>query len=88
MKIVIIKLGAKGDVVRTLPLLLGIKEKYPNSEITWITKPSSKEILETSPYIDKILTLPIEDELGSFDILYNFDIEETATELASEIKAE
>jgi len=29
MKILVIKLGAKGDVVRTLPVLLGIKEKYP-----------------------------------------------------------
>ena len=30
MKILVIKLGAKGDVVRTLPVLLGIKEKYPD----------------------------------------------------------
>jgi len=88
MKIVIIKLGAKGDVVRTLPLLLAIKEKYPDSEIIWITKSSSKEIIETSPYVNNILTLPIEKELGFFDILYNFDIEEVATELATKIKAE
>lgn len=88
MKIVIIKLGAKGDVVRTLPLLLAIKEKYFNSEITWITKKSSREILETSPHINNILTIPIEYELGSFDILYNFDIEETAAELATKINAE
>ena len=27
-KICIIKLGALGDVVRTLPILLGIKEKF------------------------------------------------------------
>jgi len=89
MKICIIKLGAKGDVVRTLPLLVGIKEKFPNSEINWITQPSSKEILETSPYINKILIIPV-NNLGkqNFDILYNFDIDEEATKLATEIKAE
>lgn len=95
MKICIIKLGAKGDVVRALPILIGIKEKYSNSEITWITKLSSKEILETSSYINKILTLPLNTneinnffENSNFDILYNFDIEEEATKLAVEIKAD
>lgn len=89
MKICIIKLGAKGDVVRTLPLLLGIKEKFPNSWITWITQSSSKEILETSSYINKILTIPISlNKLEKFDILYNFDIEEEATDLSRKINAE
>lgn len=86
MKIAIIKLGALGDVVRTTPILEAIKEKYPESEITWITKPASREILEGNPKIDKILETPckIEEE---FDILYSVDIDETATQLANEINA-
>lgn len=87
MEILIIKLGAKGDVVRTLPLLLAIKEKYPDSEITWITKSSSTEILKTSPHINKVLAIPAQIN-EKFDILYNFDIEEEATRLAKEIKAD
>jgi ADP-heptose:LPS heptosyltransferase len=89
MQILIIKLGAKGDVVRTLPLLLAIKEKFPESIITWITKSQCKEILETSPHIDNILTIPANFETltKEFDILYNFDIEEDATNLANKIKA-
>ncbi len=87
MKILIIKLGAKGDVVRTLPILLALKEKYPDSKISWITKPLSKEILENSPYIDKILTFPSEIN-EKFDILYNFDIEEEATKLAGSVEAD
>ena len=55
IKICIIKLGALGDVVRTTPLLLGIKEKYPESEITWITKSNAKEILEDNKLINKEL---------------------------------
>ncbi|MFH1711039.1 MAG: glycosyltransferase family 9 protein, partial [Nanoarchaeota archaeon] len=87
MKIVIIKLGALGDVVRTLSILPAIKEKYPESEIYWITKPESIELFEGNPYITKVIPIPcnLNDE---FDILYNFDIDNEATKLASEIKAD
>lgn len=87
MKVCIIKLGALGDVVRTTPLLSAIKQKYPDSEITWITRQNAKEILEGNSNIKQILTLPITQEL-EFDILYNIDIEPEATQLASKIKAE
>ena len=87
IKICIIKLGALGDVVRTTSILEAIKEKYPTSEITWITKPMSKEILTENPNINQILT--INDNIGiKFDILYNFDIEQDATKLALQIKAD
>ena len=86
-KIVIIKLGALGDVVRTLSILPSIKEKYPDSEITWITKKNVSEIFKNNPYVNKVLTL--EDKVeGIFDILYNFDIEQEATSLAKSIEAE
>ena len=44
MNICIIKLGAKGDVIRSLPLVVGIRKKFPNAHITWITKKYSEEI--------------------------------------------
>lgn len=87
MKVLIIKLGAKGDVIRTLPILLAIKEKYPESEIYWIVHEKNSELIKDSPYINKLYfpENPPEDE---FDILYNFDIETEATSLASGIKAD
>ena len=36
-KILFIKLGAIGDVIRTTPLLAKYKEKYPNCHFSWIT---------------------------------------------------
>ncbi len=36
-RILIIKLGAIGDVIRPTPLLTPLREKYPNAEITWMT---------------------------------------------------
>lgn len=84
MKIVLIKLGALGDVIRTLPLARAIKKKFPDSELTWITKTNAKEIIETDENIDHTVTVKPEQE---FDILYNFDIDEQAMSLASEIPA-
>ncbi|MCK5616890.1 glycosyltransferase family 9 protein [Candidatus Pacearchaeota archaeon] len=86
-EICIIKLGAMGDVVRTLPILEAIKEKYPESNITWITKENIYDIFQNNPNINELITLPNKPE-KKFDILYNFDIEEDATSLAQEIEAE
>lgn len=90
MKILIIKLGAKGDVVRTLPILIALKKKYPDSEITWITKKESEDIVKSSPYIKEVYAIPVEsDKLNEkFDIFYNFDIEKQAIEIAKQIKAD
>ena len=85
-KICIIKLGALGDVIRTLPILIGIKEKYPDSEISWITKKDSFEMVKNSPHVKKMLILPFEP-WESFDILYNFDIDDEATFLAGKINS-
>lgn len=86
MKAAIIKLGALGDVVRTLPIAEAIKKKYPNAEITWITKKNALELFEGNNKIDKSFAIPYKTS-EVFDILYNFDIEKEATTLASELKA-
>lgn len=86
MKILIIKLGAKGDVIRTLPILSALKEKYPESEITWVVKKENSELLKHHPLITKISFIPLSTE-ETFDLLYNFDIDKEATTLASKINA-
>ncbi|MCH7568283.1 MAG: glycosyltransferase family 9 protein [Nanoarchaeota archaeon] len=86
-KILIIKLGAKGDVVRTLSILPALKKKYPESEIYWLTKQNITDLLQNHPLISKVLAIPFHTT-EKFDILYNFDIEEEATKLAKEIKAD
>ena len=85
MKVAIIKLGADGDVLRTLPLAKAIKERY-NAEITWVTKGDVAELLEDLPYVSKVERIPFKTN-EKFDILYNFDIDEQATALAESISA-
>ncbi len=85
-KILIIKLGADGDVIRTIPLAKAIKDNFPDSEITWITRGDTKDLLENISYISRVLSLPYISS-DSYDLLYNFDIEKEALELASSITA-
>lgn len=56
-KIGVIRLSAIGDVVLTLPAVSAIKKSFPHLHLTYITEPPINEILECSPYIDKIITL-------------------------------
>lgn len=87
MNIAIIKLGALGDVVRTLSILPAIKEKYPSSKISWITKSNAIELFNGNPYISKAISFSNQIN-EKFDILYNFDIDKEATSLAIRIPAE
>jgi len=85
-KIVIVKLGAKGDVIRTLSIAKALKEKNQNTHISWITKSNIAELLENINYIDEVVSIPyLTGE--EFDTLYNFDIDNEATSLAEKIKA-
>lgn len=86
MKIGIIKLGALGDVVRTLGIIPAVKKRYPDSEITWITRPASVGLFEGNPDVSRVCTLPFKVK-EEFDVLYNFDFDDEATSLAKKINA-
>src|SRR3989338_7610503 len=54
MDIVIIKLGAIGDVIRTTAILAGLKAKYKNCRIDWVTKKESFDVLKNNNFINNI----------------------------------
>ena len=87
MKIVIIKLGALGDVIRTTPIAVALKKIHPQSQILWVTKKESMPLLEGQEYIERVAAIPFKTD-ETFDLLYNFDIEKEATIIAGQIKAE
>lgn len=90
-KILIIKLGALGDVLRTTPILEAIKKKAPESLIYWITSEESKELLEGNSYIDKVLTFDLGNILRlqqeKFDVVFSLEIDTPATLLANLVSA-
>lgn len=54
--IMLIKLSALGDVIHALPVSYAIKETFPNSKLTWVVEPQSREIVEMNPCVDEIIT--------------------------------
>jgi heptosyltransferase-2 len=75
-KIIIVKLDAVGDVLRTTSILPSLKEKYFDSAITWITAERSFSVLQDNDLIDEIYFES--DELehiysDEFDIAINLD---------------
>lgn len=55
-KILIIRLGALGDVVLTTVIASAIKSKHPEYEIHYLTQVEIAPVLENHPDIDKIIT--------------------------------
>ena len=88
--ILIIKLGAIGDVLRTTPIISALKEKYENCHITWLVNEESEDILKNN-VVDKILVYNQENVLRlkfeKFDVMYNFEIDTPSTLVANLVKA-
>ena len=86
--ILIIKLGAIGDVIRTTPLLHKLRSVYPNAKITWLTL--SPSILP-SDAVDEILPFTFQSvtylNACQFDVLINLDKDKEACGLANSIQA-
>ncbi|MCP2519856.1 glycosyltransferase family 9 protein [Candidatus Aminicenantes bacterium AC-335-A11] len=91
-RILIIKCGAMGDVLRTTTLLSGLKRKYPSSHVTWVVDPESEELLKNNKYIDRVIPYSIEELprflVEKYDVLISLDKETKSIALASEINAE
>lgn len=87
-RILIVKLGAIGDVIRTTPLIHRLRKVYPDAEITWLTY-----FPEAVPdVVDRVLTFELKNvlplTLDHFDIFYNLDKDREACALASNISAD
>jgi ADP-heptose:LPS heptosyltransferase len=86
-RILIIKLDAPGDVLRTTCILQGLKESHPNSHITWLTMPTAFPFFENNNLVDAILDcsahslLQIQSE--PYDIVFNPDASPKSAILAA-----
>jgi lipopolysaccharide heptosyltransferase I len=57
-KILVLRLSAVGDVIRTLPAIKALKEHRPSSFITWIVEEPSRALLESQPEVDEVILFP------------------------------
>jgi ADP-heptose:LPS heptosyltransferase len=90
-RILIIKLEAIGDVLRTTCILHGLKEKYPKSEITWITRKIAMPLFENNKFVDRVFAFELTETIlhiivEEFDVIINLDSASDSALLASTAK--
>ena len=91
-RIIIVKLDAVGDVLRTTAILQSLKERYPDSVITWVTRTEAIPLLENSPFVSRALSYDTPQTgyylaVEEFDLLLNMDAASDSAALASHIRA-
>ena len=57
-RLLVIRLGAVGDVLRTLPALHLIRRTYTSVHVAWIVEDLSRDLLEGHPEIDQVIPFP------------------------------
>jgi heptosyltransferase-2 len=76
LKILIVKHGALGDVVRTAYFTGPLRKRYGSTlELSWITAPVARELLANNPDIDRIFVDFRDIKEPNFDIVYSLDDE-------------
>jgi len=57
-RILIVRLGAIGDVVRVLPMLHGIRTRFPEAEVDWVVQAKAADILRDHPDVARLWIVP------------------------------
>jgi heptosyltransferase-2 len=85
--LLIIKLDAMGDVLRTTALLPVLAAEHPEAAITWITRPEAVPLLENNPYLTEVIPYGpdamIHLQARSFDRIINLDAGKVSAGLAA-----
>jgi len=86
-RLLLVKLDAMGDVLRTTALLPALADAYPGLAITWITRKESRPLLERNPYIAEVFEYGpdalLQLQTRTFDRVINLDAGKTSAALAS-----
>jgi heptosyltransferase-1 len=54
----VVRLGAVGDVVRTLPAARRIRAAYPDAHLSWLVESAASGLLQAQPWIDEVIVFP------------------------------
>lgn len=91
IRILIIKTGALGDVLRTTTLLNELNHQFTNPHTTWLTSTSAIPLLSQNPLIESLLDFTQEncDKLANvnFDVLINLEKEKAPLEFSKNVSA-
>ena len=86
-RILIVKLDAMGDVLRSTCVLPGLRERHAAASIDWITRSESVPLFRENPLVDRVIPYGADALLalavGEYDHVINLDAARTSCELAT-----
>jgi heptosyltransferase-1 len=56
-RILVVRLGAMGDVIHTLPAVASLKHSHPGSRLIWAVEPRWAPLLDGNPFVDRVLPI-------------------------------
>jgi heptosyltransferase-2 len=91
-RLLIIKLDAMGDVLRSTALLPPLAKVHPRAAITWITRKESVALLQRNPFVAEVIELGPEAlahlQTRTFDRVINLDASKTSSALAAAARSD
>lgn len=54
-RILVVRLGAMGDVIHALPAVATLKHGFPRSHVTWVIRPRWMPLIEGNPFVDEVI---------------------------------
>ncbi|HED64274.1 MAG TPA: hypothetical protein ENJ09_01845 [Planctomycetes bacterium] len=98
MELLILKTGALGDVLRTTAILPGLRTRYPQMRVTWVTAPAARDLVALHPEVARVVELDVSEDASlhstgeelsgvGFQRILSLDDEEPMCRLASRIHA-
>jgi heptosyltransferase-2 len=91
-RVLIVKLGALGDVLRTGCLLPTLAAQSEPAYVTWVTSAAARPLVERMPGVHRVLTFDFESTahllVERFDMVISLDKEPAPCALAMRVEAE
>src|SRR4029077_11715431 len=53
-RFLVLRLGSLGDIVHTFPAVAGLRDSFPQAEITWLTHPRWSSLVESSSLTSQV----------------------------------
>ena len=56
-RILVVRLGAMGDIIHTLPAIASVKQSFPHAHVAWAVEERWVPLLEGNPFVDELITI-------------------------------
>lgn len=85
-RILVIRLGAMGDVVRTLPAVAELRARYPRAQLAWLVERKAEAAVRGQPGIDEVIVFPREELTASLRARRSLALVREAAAFARELR--